>query len=105
MNEGIGGVPVSVGTGSAVVFRFIQVFFLNDLPAFDHTAAAVWTVVPAFLVGGSAAGTGLIILDLGAGDLFLVGNAVGGRTAESCAAGDPAEEPDDHHEGHYEENE
>ena len=89
MNEGIGTVSVSVGTCFAVVLRFFQILFLNDLFAFDHTASAVGTGVPALLTSGPAAGAGLIVLDFGAGDFLAVFRAAG-FVSEANPPGDPS---------------
>ena len=90
-DEGVGIVPVSVGAGLSVFLRLDQILLLNDFFAFDHAASAVRAFVLALHSAGAAAGTGLIVHDLGADDLLFC--VRGSRIiAEACAARDPADE-------------
>ena len=96
-NIGVGTASVPIGTGFAVFPGLFQIFFLDDLFALDHTAAAVGAFILTFYSSGSAAGAGFIVFDLGADDLLFGGLA--GRAAEAEAFGDPAHKFYDHKDG------
>ena len=96
-NIGVGTVSVPIGAGFAVFPGLLQILFLDDLFALDHTSAAVGAFILAFYPSGAAAGAGLIVFDLGADDLLFGGLA--GRAAETETLGNPAYEFCDHHDG------
>ena len=98
---GIGSAAIPVSAGFTVFFRVLQVLFFNDLFALDHTAAAIRTIVFALLTGCAAAGTALIILDFGAGDLLLVLCGALALTSEAKSSSDPAYELEDNNDRHY----
>ena len=88
---------VPVGAGLAVGLRLLQILFLHDFLALDHVMSAVGAFVLALHASGATTGTGLVVLDFGAGDLLAVFRAAP-AASEAGAAGDPAEETDDEHE-------
>ena len=68
---GIGRISVVIGACLRVILRLLDLTLLDNFLVFDHAAAAVWAVVPAFLAPGAASRTAFIVFDLRAGDLFL----------------------------------
>ena len=98
---GIGSAAIPVSAGFAVFLRVFQVLFFDDLLALDHAATTVRTIVFAFLTGRAAAGTALIILDFGAGDLLLVLCGALALTSEAKSSSDPAYKLEDQNDRHY----
>ena len=84
----VAGVSVPVGTLLGVLLRILEVLLFYDLFALDHAASAVLAAVLAFLAGHAAAGAVVIVLDLGADDLFL--SALVGTKSQTSR--DPVEE-------------
>ena len=87
MDIGVGRTAIVVGAVCSIFFRIFQVLLFYDLPALDHTAAAVRAGIFAFLTDGAAAGTVFILLDFGT-DNLLSGRRAGG-TADPQAFPDP----------------
>ena len=69
-NIGIRGTSVAEFPVSCVFLRFLNLVFLDDFLALDHTSAAVCALILAFLAHSAAVGAVGIILDLRARDLL-----------------------------------
>ena len=97
MDEGIGAAPVSICAVLAVVLRPFQIFFFDDLLAFDHAVSAVGAFVLALLPDGSAAGAVFIVLDLRSGDFLLRGRTLIVIASKARAIIDPAKKFEEEH--------
>ena len=91
MDVSVRGITIPVGAVFRVLLRFLDLILLYDFFFLDHTAAAVFAVVFAFLACSSAAGAIVIVLDLCSSDLFFC--CLGGT--EALAVGDPSKEFND----------
>lgn len=92
-NIGIRGTSIAEFPVPCIFLRLLDLIFLDDFLALDHTAAAVCALILSLLAHSAAVGAVGIVLDLCTCDLLSAGFC-----SKPCSSCDPSNKPDDEHD-------